>query len=203
VPTVDVTGAGMAAIVAAIPEVESRTGRPVIVVGGLAVICRLGSAHRATTDLDTVNRRRGEGLTTLELLVNSPDAEASGPAGVLAPTPQGAVQVDVREVSDADLNPLPQDPTDRLHVLAHDWAAQTASPLRLRTDAYEVEVAVAEPGPLVAMKLQALMKRPSDKEATDLLDIVRLTLDPATGPRVRQRLGSATAQIRIDCLAPR
>ena len=38
----------MAAIIAAIPEVQSRTGRPVTVVGGLAVICRLGAAYRAT-----------------------------------------------------------------------------------------------------------------------------------------------------------
>lgn len=39
----------------------------------------------------------------------------------------------------------------------------------------QVTVAVAESGPLVAMKLQSVMNRPNAKEATDLLDIVRLT----------------------------
>lgn len=43
------------------------------------------------------------------------------------PTAAGPVQVDVLEVSDADLSPLPDDPTDRLHVLSHDWAAATAT----------------------------------------------------------------------------
>jgi hypothetical protein len=47
----------MEAIVMAIPEVATRTGRPVIIVGGLAVICRLSTPYRATIDLDTVNRR--------------------------------------------------------------------------------------------------------------------------------------------------
>lgn len=43
----------MLAIVQAIPELESRTERKAIVIGGLAVLCRLGTAYRATSDLDT------------------------------------------------------------------------------------------------------------------------------------------------------
>jgi hypothetical protein len=45
----------------------------------------------------------------------------------MVPTAAGPVQVDVLEVSDADLSPVPDDPTDRLHVLSHDWAAATAT----------------------------------------------------------------------------
>jgi hypothetical protein len=100
----------------AIPEVATRTGRPVIIVGGLAVICRLSTPYRATTDLDTVNRRRQGEPAQLEVLLASPGATASSPAGVLVLTAAGPVQVDVLEVSDADLSPLPDDPTDRLHV---------------------------------------------------------------------------------------
>jgi hypothetical protein len=48
---------------------------------------------------------------------------------------------------------------------------------------------VAEPGPLIAMKLQSVMNRPTAKEGTDLLDIVRLTLDLATR-------ATAVAQLR-------
>jgi len=46
----------------------------------------------------------------------------------------------------------------------------------------ELTVSVAEPGPIVAMKLQSIMNRGSAKEGTDLLDIIRLSVDPATGP---------------------
>lgn len=46
--------------------------------------------------------------------------------------------------------------------------------------------------------LQALMNRPTAKEATDLLDIVRLVLDGKAGPRVREQLSSAPAQLRAD-----
>lgn len=48
----------MSALVRAIPTVAHETGRPVIVIGGLAVICRLTTPYRATDDLDTVTRHR-------------------------------------------------------------------------------------------------------------------------------------------------
>jgi hypothetical protein len=41
VPVVDLVGAPMIALAHAIPAVAKRTGRDVIVVGGLAVVCRL------------------------------------------------------------------------------------------------------------------------------------------------------------------
>jgi hypothetical protein len=48
------------------------------------------------------------------------------------------------------------------------------------------------------MKLQSAMTRGRAKEATDLLDIVRLTLDPVTGPVVREQLAGASKRIRVD-----
>jgi hypothetical protein len=124
----------MVAIVAAVPEVEARTRRSVIVVGGLAVMCRLGSSYRVTTDLDTVNRRRTGEPAMLEVLVSSPGTQASGPSGALVPTSAGMVQVDVLEVSDADLEDLPADPSDRLHVLSHEWAARSATPMNISAE---------------------------------------------------------------------
>jgi hypothetical protein len=59
-------------------------------------------------------------------------------------------------------------------------------------------VAVAEPGPIIAMKLQSIMNRGSQKEGTDLLDIIRLCLDPAAGPVLRSQLASADPQLRDD-----
>jgi hypothetical protein len=46
--------------------------------------------------------------------------------------------------------------------------------------------------------LQALPNRTSQKEATDVVDIVRLTLDQHTGPVVREQLRLADGQIRAD-----
>lgn len=48
------------------------------------------------------------------------------------------------------------------------------------------------------MKLQSIMNRGSAKEGTDLLDIIRLTLDQTVGPEVRRQLAGADAQLRQD-----
>lgn len=45
-PVVDLLGTSMSALVHAIPAIIARTGRPVIVIGGLAVLCRLTRPYR-------------------------------------------------------------------------------------------------------------------------------------------------------------
>jgi hypothetical protein len=198
VPVVDLVGTSMSALVLAIPEILARTGRNVIVIGGLAVMCRLLRPHRATSDLDTVSRRGIAEPAQLELLLAS-GAAASGTSGALVPTLTGDVQVDVLEVTDAELANLPDDPTDRLHVLSHAWAAATATPVVIRSSGTaDLTVDVAQAGPLVAMKLQSIMNRGSAKEGTDLLDIVSLTLDPVAGLVVRRQLDAADSQLRRD-----
>lgn len=165
---------------------------------GLAVMCRLTHPCRSTSDLDTVNRQAGHEPALLELLLAS-GAEASGASGVRLPTPAGPVQVDVLEVTDDELADLPEDPTDRLHVLSHAWAAATAAPMLIRARAMpELIVNVADPGPLIAMKLQSIMNRGAAKEATDLLDTIRLSLDPTAGPVSRSHLEAADSQLRQD-----
>lgn len=188
----------MSALVHAIPAITARTGREVIVIGGLAVVCRLTRPYRATTDLDTVNRRTSTERPQLQLLLES-GATPSGVSGALIATPAGDVQVDVLEVTDAELAHLPDDPTDRLHVLSHAWAAETATPIQIRADGLpDLTVAVAEPGPLIAMKLQSIMNRGAAKEGTDLLDIISLTLDPTAGATARAQLAGADPQLRQD-----
>jgi hypothetical protein len=132
------------------------------------------------------------------------DEARAGPAGVWIPTPAGLVQVDIIEVTDAELNQLPEDETDRLAVLSHAWAIETATFVRIRatsplaTTGTEVVARVSEPGPLIAMKLQSVMNRPADKERTDLLDIIRLTLDRGAGPPALAQLGKAGVQLAAD-----
>ncbi len=95
IPAVDLTGTAMLAIIQAIPELEARTGRQATVIGGLAVLCRLGTAYRATSDLDTANRRAFGELPQLEVLLQQADITQAGPAGVWMPTSAGKVQVDI------------------------------------------------------------------------------------------------------------
>jgi hypothetical protein len=109
----------------------------------------------------------------------------------------GDIQVDVLEVADSDLARLPQDPTGRLYVLAHAWAADTATRMIIRAEHLdEVQARVAEPGPLIAMKLQSTIDRGAAKEGTDLLDIIRLALDRHAGPIARSQLSQADEQLR-------
>ena len=193
----------MLALVEAIPEFEARTGRRATIIGGLAVLCRLGTVYRVTGDLDTANRRAVGEPPQLDVLLQQDDVTQADAAGVWIPTAAGAVKVDVIEVSDAELSHLPEDETDRLAVLSHAWAIETATPLRIRAASpegasTEVVAHVAEPGPLIAMKLQSVMNRTVNKERTDLLDIVRLTLDHAAGPAARAQLAEADTQLAED-----
>jgi hypothetical protein len=47
-------GEAMAGVVQGVEEVRTLIGQPPLVVGGLAVMCRLANPCRATTDLDLV-----------------------------------------------------------------------------------------------------------------------------------------------------
>lgn len=62
----------------------------------------------------------------------------------------------------------------------------------------EVTTKVAEPGPLIATKIQAVMNRSVDKQGTDLRDIVRLTLDPDTRPAALSQIGTVEHAIARD-----
>ena len=194
----------MTPLVAAIGEVERATGVPPVVVGGIAVLCRARSAERATADLDTASGAREAGATVLETLLARADATAAGPAGVELDTEFGRARVDVIEVVSAKLARDSEVPDDRLYAMSHLWAIETSSPVEITvmdrgTEMLRVEARVAQPGPLVAMKLQSVQNRGSAKEGTDLLDIVRLTLDPDAGERVRAQLRAVDPIIASDC----
>ena len=116
----------MAAVVQGVEEVRNLIGQPPVVIGGLAVMCRLSTPYRATTDLDLVDRLRGQ-VPQLQVLRAARDAEPVEPAAVLLPTPYGQVKVDVLEVRQVEIDQPSDDPGDRLHASAHAWANDTAS----------------------------------------------------------------------------
>lgn len=81
-------GEAMAAVVQGVHEVHALTGQAPVVIGGLAVMCRLTTPYRATTDLDVVDRRHGD-LPHLQVLRAARGAEPVEPAAVLLPTRYG------------------------------------------------------------------------------------------------------------------
>jgi hypothetical protein len=139
----------------------------------------------------------------LEVLRAAVGAESVEPAAVVLPTVYGPVKVDVLEVRQVELDQPSDDPGDRLHASSHAWANDTASDVTIevrRVDGQYLEVTtpVAEPGPLIAMKLQAVMNRSAAKQGTDLSDILRLTFDEATRPVALAQIGDVDASVARD-----
>jgi hypothetical protein len=199
---VSFVGDAMVAVVQGVDEVHRFVGEPPVVVGGLAVMSRLTSPYRATVDLDVVDRQRGQ-RPHLELLRAAPGAQAVEPAALLLPTLYGPVRIDVLEVRQVEIDEPSDDPGDRLHANSHAWASDTATEITLEVFAADgatvvATTRVAEPGPLIAMKLQAIMNRNAEKQGTDLLDIVRLVLDPVAGPAALSQLRSVDAALAAD-----
>lgn len=183
---VTLIGDAMAAVVQGLEEVRTLIGRPPVVVGGLAVVCRLSNPYRATTDLDVVDRLLGE-VPQLQVLRAARGAEPVEPTSVLLPTAYGQVKVDVLEVRQIEIDQPSDDPGDRLHAFAHAWANDSATEVTIEVAPLsgahvEVSALVAEPAPLVAMKLQAVMNRASAKQGTDLQDVARLIFDEQVRP---------------------
>ena len=202
---VTLVGDAMAAIVQGITEVRDLIGQAPVVVGGLAVLCRLSAPHRATTDLDVVDRLRGP-APQLEVLRAASGAQRVEPAAVLLPTRYGPIKVDVLEVRQIEIDHPSDDPGDRLHAWSHAWANDTATDVTIEVmliggDRVHVTAPVAEPDPLVAMKLQAVMNRSTNKQGTDLQDIVRLVLDRSAGPTALEQIGTCEAPMPADIAA--
>ena len=192
----------MAAVVQGIREVRTLIGQPPVVVGGLAVLARLTQPYRATIDLDVVDRVHGA-VRQLEILRAADGAQAVEPAAVLLPTRHGAVKVDVLEVRQVELDRPSDDPGDRLHASAHAWAHDSATDVAIEVmtragERVEAEAPVAEPGPLIAMKLQSIMNRAVNKQGTDLLDILRLSFDAETRTAALSQIAAVDPAVAHD-----
>lgn len=142
-------------------------------VGGLAVICRLATAHRVTLDADSVTRTEGL-LTVLRARLDASPAPGADRGVAL----DGAVVevIPVQPVTEEQVSEV-DDARDRLFVAAHWWAYATAAPTTVRTDAGEMEwvLPVATPAALVATKTHAFVGRPTqEKVASDLYDLLLL-----------------------------
>ncbi len=167
-------------------EVELLASLPpeLRLIGGLAVMCRVGSPHRATVDLDAVTR----GLVDVHPFLAGLAVVASGGGQYRFSGPLDLDVIDVAPTSaDALLDELGPGPlTDlELNVIAHTWAHDSATPLDLVAvdEASGVRLAealgrqVASTPGIVAMKATTIPLRASsrpEKRASDLYDLGRL-----------------------------
>jgi hypothetical protein len=179
---------------------EAALGRHAI-IGGVAVNARLGQAHRATADVDTVVDDTMP-PDAVEALLALPGAQPD-PTGEQRVRIQGTrVEViGVGPIHDGDLDGVPT--KDALFVASHSWALDTATPLTLiagddRT--VEATAPFATPAALIAMKLHAIEDRSQtsgvDKRAGDAWDMYRLLLDLDADGSVRAALAAAPAELR-------
>lgn len=173
-------------------EVELLASLPaeLRLIGGLAVMCRVGSPHRTTVDLDAVARDL-DGLheSIARLAVTSPGGGQYRFAGDMdldvidvAPVPTDELVAELTDAGEA-LSDL------ELNVVSLTWAHDTATPLDVvavdELDGAPLAKAtdrlVASISGLVAMKATAIPLRAStrpEKRASDLYDLARLLLLP-------------------------
>jgi hypothetical protein len=166
-------------------ELLARLPAELRLIGGLAVMCRVGTPHRTTVDLDAVARdlpRYHDALARLAV------TSISGGQYHFADHLDLDV-IDVAPMSSEDLvrqlsaaGPL----SDlELNLIAHTWAHDTASPIDIvavdehRGERLAVAPArlVASSAGLVAMKATTVSLRASskpEKRASDLYDLGRL-----------------------------
>jgi hypothetical protein len=105
---------------------RSRADREFAVIGGLAVLARLQGAHRVTYDLDTVATQHGDELTAVETVIST-----DGVDGLLLGTKIDCIAVGDVPANDIAPDLLPEGEADRMFVLAHRWALDTAEDLAL------------------------------------------------------------------------
>jgi hypothetical protein len=177
-------------------------------IGGLAVLCRVGVPHRATVDLDALAR----GLELFDADLRRLAVSAAGGGQYRMP---GDLELDVIDVSVDDAERLLTalvghgPPTDlELNVVAHTWAHDTATAVDITVLSDEDGAVlsradarlVASPGGLVAMKATTVTLRASskpEKRASDLYDLGRLVAQ-TSGAR---DLDAAPAELRAAVLS--
>lgn len=171
-------------------EVEVLASLPseLRLIGGLAVMCRVGTPHRATVDLDAVARdlpRYHAELARLAVTASGGGQysfEGEMELDVIDVAPEASDRLVTELESTGPLTDL------ELNVVAHTWAHDTATPLDIvavddRTGerlAAAAERLVASSAGLVVMKATTVPLRASskpEKRASDLYDLGRLLTD--------------------------
>jgi len=194
-------GPAMIGLIRAVAALGESGLEGYVIVGGVAVTARLGEAHRATTDVDTVIDEVAH-PNAVEALLAHPDAKPD-------PTAAHGVQVGGTKVEIIGVGPVDDDSyhgmteLQTLFVASHTWALTTATPLRLvagADPAVRVTAPFATPAALFAMKLHAIQhRRPTsrpEKRSSDALDLYRLLLRHDADSSLRTALARGPEPLR-------
>lgn len=185
-------GKAMDAFIASIDRLVSAD--PVI-IGGLAVMSRVGGEHRPTLDIDSAFNNETDTPTTVLLVAEGIATEDEAIQRVRVDD----ALVDVIDTFPIDPEVLPDDPAQRLFVCAHRHAYETAAPVTFVGTQNRATVRVSTVDALIAMKAHALRfgrpQRRSTKRASDLYDVVRLTTS-GTGAILSDAPWDLQAQVR-------
>jgi len=187
-------GGSITRLVDALANVVGAAGGPAALIGGLAVLARLGGAYRVTNDVDAVSE---PGALAVVLAQRG---EAIGSSWTVRGVKIDVVEVDTTPAERLQPAELPEDEADRMFVLAHQWALDTSTRLelvacdeRLRRLA-SASCLVATPAALVAMKVQSAPRRSAAgryKGASDYADVHRLLTHPGLLSPVAAALAAA------------
>ena len=168
---VDAADGSVSALVRASGIVVEHAGLPVALIGGLAVTCRLATAHRPTQDVDMVTETSADLIagsrTTAQNLISAGVAQAD-PSATSTRLYVGSTKVELIETE--HLEPGDSDDIESekalLFVLAHRWALESAEPMTISVVNTDVRstVPVATPAALVAMKLHSIQDRSEDRK---------------------------------------
>lgn len=194
-------GAAMVPLVKAVAALDRAGIGRFAIVGGVAVTARLGRAHRATADVDTVVDETTP-PNAVEALLALPGASPDPASDHRVLVDKTTIEIlGVGPVDAADFDDMPT--KDALFVAAHVWALDTSIPLTIVAGArpnVRATAPFAIPAALVAMKLHAIEDRSEtrglEKRAGDAWDIYRLLVDLDGDGAIRQELASAPELLR-------
>ena len=158
-----------------IQSLQTLSGSQPVIVGGLAVMSRIGGEHRVTQDIDSAFDRPEDPPTTSLLVADGIAEPGDSPQRVRI----GDAVVDVIDTFEIDEGHLPDDSKDRLFVCAHRYAWETGTRMTFVGDGHRAALSVATVDALIAMKAHALRfgrpERRARKRASDLYDVLRLS----------------------------
>lgn len=195
-------------------EVELLASLPaeLRLIGGLAVMCRVGSPHRTTVDLDAVARD----LTGLHDSIARMAVTATGGGQYRF---AGSLDLDVIDVAPVPIEALVDDlvavgePLSdlELNVVSLTWAHDGATPMDVvAVDELDGGRLAAAPGRLVAttsglvaMKTTAIPLRAStrpEKRASDLYDLARLLVVEGADPAELDAMPDVLGAVVVDRL---
>lgn len=160
-------------MVTALGQVVAATDSGLVLAGGLGVIARVGSPYRATADMDGVVANLWRETSALLAI-----GTATGRADRLdvAGVPLDLIEVDP-SVSWGEIATIAADNPDGFHFVAgHRFVWEEHTPIEITTGTASTVIECGSARALLAAKLGASLnpRRPSEKHASDALDVWKL-----------------------------